>query len=167
MSVSGSIKVDGVELNRGTGRSQRDIVRALSQAIMGKQVLFVSMTPESGCAHWNMALEWLRTNGFRDYLGCEVRPHEDIIRMGAGRVLFGMGKSISGPRLHDIQCIVEDHYVAECSAKKAEQEADKNTIAKLMRKHQWTTVQTYGIQFHGGDTNKTTVRLNLLERTPE
>lgn len=155
---------------RGTGRSQRDIVRALSQAIMGKQVLFVSMTPESGCSHWNMALEWLRTNGFMDYLGCEVRQHENIIRMGAGRMLFSMGHSMSGPRLHDIQCVVEDHYVTECNAaavKRAEKEADKNTIARLMRKHQWTTVQSYGIQFHGGDTNKTTVRLNLLERTPE
>lgn len=161
----------GSDALRGTGRSQRDIVRALSQAIMGKQVLFVSMTPESGRAHWHLAIGWLQSNGFMDYPGCEVRPHADIIRMGAGRVLFSMGKSMSGPRLQGIQHIVEDHYVTECNAaaaaKKAEQEDDKNTIAKLLRKHQWTTVQSYGIQFHGGDTNKTTVRLNLLERTPE
>ena len=144
---------------RGTGRSQRDIVRALSQAIMGKQVLFVSMTPESGCAHWNMALEWLRTNGFRDYLGCEVRPHENIIRMGAGRVLFSMGKSISGPRLHDIQCIVEDHYVTECSAAKAEKDRikaekveDLAEVVRLLDKHGITHVtsprQQYGATYY-------------------
>lgn len=140
---------------RGTGRSQRDIVRALSQAIMGKQVLFVSMTPGAGCAHWNMALEWLRTNGFRDYLGCEVRPHENIIRMGAGRVLFSMGKSISGPRLHGIQHIVEDHYVTECNAAKAEQdrlkaerEDDLAEVVRLLDMHGITHV-TSPRQQHG------------------
>lgn len=156
---------------RGTGRSQRDIVRALSQAIMGKQVLFVSMTPESGRAHWDVACDWLGANGFIGHTTVSLVPHENRIRMGVGSVLFSMGQSMSGPRLHCIQLIVEDHFVTECNAvaaaKKAEQEDDKNTIAKLLRKHQWTTVQSYGIQFHGGDTNKTTVRLNLLERTPE
>lgn len=120
---------------------------------MGKQVLFVSMTPESGCAHWNMALEWLRTNGFRDYLGCEVRPHENIVRMGAGRVLFSMGKSISGPRLHDIQCIVEDHFVLECEAeaiKKARRD-DAATIKALMLKHKWYAVKIPGT-FSSGTT---------------
>ena len=132
---------------RGTGRSQRDIVRALSQAIMGKQVLFVSMTPESGRAHWHLAIGWLQSNGFMDYRGCEVRPHADIIRMGAGRVLFSMGKSMSGPRLQGIQHIVEDHYVTECNAAKAEkdrlaeeQAADKETIKRLMVKHGWSNV---------------------------
>lgn len=155
---------------RGTGRSQRDIVRALSQALMGKQVLFVSMTPESGRAHWQVACDWLEANGFIGHKSVSLLPQENRIRMGVGSVLFNMGQSMSGPRLHCIQLIVEDHFVTECNAaaaKKAEQEADKDTIAKLLRKHQWTTVQSYGIQFHGGDTNKTTVRLNLLERTPE
>lgn len=156
---------------RGTGRSQRNIVRALSLAIMGKQVLFVSANPASGCDHWKVAMDWLGANGFIGYTGCGVSTRDNYIRMGAGSVLFSMGKSMSGPRLQGIQHIVEDHFVTECNAaaavKKAEQEDDKNTIAKLLRKHQWTTVQAYGIQFHGGDTNKTTVRLNLLERTPE
>lgn len=152
---------------RGTGRSQRDIVRALSQAIMGKQVLFVSMTTEAGRAHWQVAYDWLKANGFIGHKTVSLLPQENRIVMGVGSVLFSMGQSMSGPRLHGIQSIVEDHFVTECNAAKAEQEADKDTIAKLLRKHQWTTVQSYGIQFHGGDTNKTTVRLNLLERTPE
>lgn len=156
---------------RGTGRSQRDIVRALSHAIMGEQVLFVSMTPESGRAHWDVACDWLEANGFMDYLGCEVRPHENIIRMGAGSVLFSMGEGMSGPRLHGIQYIVEDHYVTECNAataaKKAEQEEDKNTIARLMHKHQWGTIEGYGVQFHGGNHHRAKLRLNLVKRTAE
>lgn len=143
---------------RGTGRSQRDIVRALSQAIMGKQVLFVSMTPESGRAHWHLAIGWLQSNGFMDYRGCEVRPHADIIRMGAGRVLFSMGKSMSGPRLHGIQHIVEDHFVTECNAAKAEKdrvEAEKvedlAEVVRLLDKHGITHVtsprQQYGATY--------------------
>ena len=139
---------------RGTGRSQRDIVRALSQAIMGKQVLFVSMTPESGRAHWHLATEWLQANGWMDYLGCEVRPHENIIRMGAGRVLFSMGQSMSGPRLHCIQHIVEDHFVTECNAAaaaKKERIEDAATIKVLMLKHKWYAVKIPGT-FSAGST---------------
>lgn len=143
---------------RGTGRSQRDIVRALSQAIMGKQVLFVSMTPESGRAHWHLAIGWLQSNGFMDYLGCEVRPHANIIRMGAGRVLFSMGKSMSGPRLQGIQHIVEDHFVTECNAAKAEKDRikaekveDLAEVVRLLDKHGITHVtsprQQYGATY--------------------
>lgn len=140
---------------RGTGRSQRDIVRALSQAIMGKQVLFVSMTPESGCSHWNMALEWLQANGFIGHTTVSLVPHENRIRMGVGSVLFSMGKSISGPRLHDIQCIVEDHYVTECNAAKAEKDRikaekveDLAEVVRLLDKHGITHV-TSPRQQHG------------------
>ena len=140
---------------RGTGRSQRDIVRALSQAIMGKRVLFVSMTPGSGLAHWHMALEWLQANGFIDYSGCTVRPHEHHIRMGAGSVLFSMGQSMSGPRLRCIQLIVEDHFVTECNAAKAERDRikaekveDLAEVVRLLDKHGITHV-TSPRQQHG------------------
>ena len=156
---------------RGTGRSQRDIVRALSLAIMGKRVLFVSANPEAGRAHWRVAYDWLDANGFIGYTGCEMRVHEHHIRMGAGSVTFSMGKSMSGPGLHCIQHIVEDHCVTECNAaaaaKKAEQEDDKNTIARLMHKHQWGTIEGYGVQFHGGDRHRAKVRLNLVKRKAE
>lgn len=132
---------------RGTGRSQRDIVRALSQALMGKRVLFVSMTPESGRAHWDVACDWLEANGFIGHTTVSLVPHENRIRMGAGSVLFSMGQSMSGPRLHCIQLIVEDHFVTECNAAKAEkdrlaeeQDDDKETIKRLMVKHGWSNV---------------------------
>lgn len=159
---------------RGTGRSQRDIVRALSQAMMGKRVLFVSMTPESGRAHWQVACDWLEANGFVGYSGCSLLPLENTIRLGVGHVLFSMGQSLSGPQLHCIQHIVEDHFVTECKDAKAEKDRivteideDKNTIAKLMRKHQWLCVEGYGPQFHGGNAHKCKVRLNLNQRAPE
>lgn len=133
---------------RGTGRSQRDIVRALSQALMGKRVLFVSMTPESGRAHWDVACDWLEANGFIGHTTVSLVPHENRIRMGAGSVLFSMGQSMSGPRLHCIQLIVEDHFVTECNAAKAEQDRlaeeqadDKETIKRLMVKHGWRNVR--------------------------
>lgn len=156
---------------RGTGRSQRDIVRALSLAIMGKRVLFVSMTPESGRAHWQVACDWLEANGFIGYTGCGVDSRENYIRMGAGSVRFSMGQSMSGPRLYYIQHIVEDHCVTECNAaaasKRAEKEADKDTIARLMHKHQWQTVEGYGVQFHSGMVHKAKLRLNMTKRTAE
>ena len=159
---------------RGTGRSQRDIVRALSQALMGKTVLFVSMTPESGRAHWRVACDWLEANGFIGHKSVGLLTHENRIRMGVGSVLFSMGQSMSGPRLHGIQHIVEDHYVTECNAAKAEQdrikeeqEADKYTIAKLMRKHKWCEVHGYGITFPTTCSHRTKIRLNLQKRTTE
>lgn len=143
---------------RGTGRSQRDIVRALSQAIMGKQVLFVSMTPESGCAHWNMACDWLEANGFIGHNTVSFLPQENLIGMGAGSVRFSMGQSMSGPRLYGIQHIVEDHFVTECNAAKAEKdrvEAEKvedlAEVVRLLDKHGITHVtsprQQYGATY--------------------
>lgn len=159
---------------RATGRSERDIVRALSQALMGKQVLFVSMTPESGRAHWHVATDWLQANGFIGHKGVQVMSHTHLIVMGVGSVLFSMGQSMSGPRLHGIQFIVEDHFVTECKAAKAEkdrikaeQDEDKNTIAKLMRKHKWCEVHGYGITFNTTCNHRTKVRLNLQKRTAE
>lgn len=140
---------------RGTGRSQRDIVRALSQALMGKQVLFVSMTPESGRAHWQVACDWLEANGFIGHKSVSLLPQENRIRMGVGSVLFNMGQSMSGPRLHDIQCIVEDHYVTECNAAKAERDRikaekveDLAEVVRLLDKHGITHV-TSPRQQHG------------------
>ena len=140
---------------RGTGRSQRDIVRALSLAIMGKRVLFVSMTPESGRAHWEVACDWLEANGFIGYTGCAVRASENHIRLGVGSVLFSMGQSMSGERLHCIQHIVEDHFVTECNAAKAEKDrlkeektADLAEVVRLLDKHGITHV-TSPRQQHG------------------
>lgn len=158
---------------RGTGRSQRDIVRALSLAIMGKRVLFVSASPEAGRAHWRVAYDWLAANGFIGYTGCEVAVHENRIRMGAGSVTFSMGQSMSGPRLHCIQHIVEDHFVTECNAAKAEQDrlkeerdADKTAIAKLMVKHGWLIVEGYGLPKPSNHSGYK-CRLNLQHRTAE
>lgn len=159
---------------RGTGRSQRGIVRALSLAIMGQRVLFVSANPESGRAHWRVACDWLGANGFLGYTGCEVGVYENRIRMGVGSVTFSMGKSMSGPGLHCIQHIVEDHFVTECNAAKAEQdrisaemEEDKNTIATLMLKHKWFEVHGYGVTLITPHNHRTKVRLNLQQRTSE
>lgn len=140
---------------RDTGRSQRDIVRALSQAIMGKRVLFVSMTPESGRAHWQVACDWLEANGFIGHSTVSLVQHENRIRMGAGSVLFSMGQSMSGLRLYGIQHIVEDHFVTECNAAKAEKDrlaeergADMHTITKLMYKHEWGVVELPSAREH-------------------
>lgn len=144
---------------RDTGRSQRDIVRALSQALMGKSVLFVSMTPESGRAHWQVAWDWLKANGFIGHSTVCMLPHENRIRMGVGSVLFSMGQSMSGPRLHCIQHIVEDHSVTECNAAKAEQDrteaekvADLAEVVRLLDKHGITHVtsprQQYGATYY-------------------
>ena len=143
---------------RGTGRSQRDIVRALSQALMGKQVLFVSMTPESGRAHWQVACDWLGANGFIGHKTVSLLPQENHIVMGVGSVLFSMGQSMSGPRLHGIQSIVEDHYVTECNAAKAEKDRvkaekveDLAEVVRLLDKHGITHVtsprQQYGATY--------------------
>lgn len=140
---------------RGTGRSERDIVRALSQALMGKRVLFVSATPESGRAHWHVATEWLQANGFIGHKGVQVVSHTNLIIMGVGSVLFSMGESMSGPRLHGIQYIVEDHFVTECSAAKAERDRikaekveDLAEVVRLLDKHGITHV-TSPRQQHG------------------
>ena len=136
--------MDNKEL-RGTGRSQRDVVRALSQAIMGKHVLFVSMTPEAGKEHFALALGWLEANGFFGDDGCEVEAEGNYIRMGVGSVLFSMGKSISGPSLHKIQHIIEDHFVTECTAERervlAERVKDLDTVERLLNKHGYTSVR--------------------------
>lgn len=135
--------MDNSNSERGTGRTQRCIVRALSAGLRGETVVFVSADRAAGKEHRAYAIKWLTDNGFIGHHNVDVSPSRTIL-LGSGRVTFSMGESMSGPGLHCTTMIVEDHYVTECSARaaaaKAEKTADLEAVRQLLMKHGITHV---------------------------
>lgn len=126
---------------RGTGRTQRGVVQAVCAMIMGKNVVHVSGTPQAARDACEYAKNWLKVNGFLDQTAITVATEREVIRFGTATLTFlPMSASLRGMS-HDI---IKDHFVLEYAAEKARQRAriaDMRTIARLMHKHEWGTVE--------------------------
>lgn len=122
---------------RGTGRSQRAVVRALMGAVLGKKVLHVTATQQHGKDLYQYACKFIEDNGLNEHGRVKFMGH--VIHTGCGSVYFNMGGSMNTAGL-GISLIVEDHYVTENNARAAKRKADIAMIASLMREHNWHSV---------------------------
>ena len=133
---------------RGTGRTQRGIILAVSQMLMGRNGIHLSATPHATRSACEYARSWLKSNGFLDQTTIPVATGSEVIRFGTATLAFlPMHASLRGMRADQI---VKDHFVLECeeeaAAKKVRMD-DAATIKSLMLKHKWHTVKL-PVQLH-------------------
>lgn len=131
--------------DRGTGRTQRGVVQAVSAMLMGKNVVHVSGSSDAAMSALAYARIWLHDNGWCDQSRVDLTVNNAtmVIRFGSGKLQF---HSMHGalPRGLPTLTVFKDHYVLECEAvvedKKARTEA-KEQITKLMDQFGWECVQ--------------------------
>lgn len=141
--------------NRGTGRTERIVVRAVCAMLMGKTVVHVSASPGSTDHALAYARDWLRTNGWSSQhaVRLAIDTRQQIIRFGTGVLRFTSIDNPGAVRGYPRSTIVlDDHAVAElrvAAEKKQARVYAKAQVIKLMDEFGWECVQS-GRQFTDG-----------------
>lgn len=101
---------------RRSGRTSRQIVWAICAMLRGKAVIFVSSNEASSRAHYQLAKDWLVTNGFHGFRVSDTARR--TLYMPEGSLQFrSAGACFLG--LRNVE-VVKDHYVLELEAIEAQ-----------------------------------------------
>lgn len=139
---------------RQTGRTERQLILALSAMMMGRSVVYISANSAQAHSNCRRAVEWLRTNGFYDQEQVPIEATGHSITMMVGSIKFVGCPELTGCSPYPKRpgwTVITDHHVEELLAEREAKRlrlqqflADQRTIFDLMRKHKINVVRVSG-----------------------